>query len=188
MVFDFEIFTRLAAPALAALLGGLLKYYLEGRSKLTVYLGHASTHPLPNDQGNNLPMTVHTHSIVVRNTGKKSANNVRIGHAVFPESYQIFPAISHSISDGQGQSKEIIIPIMVPNEQITISYLYHSGIFWNQISSYVKSDEGMAKEISLTPSVPLSKFVAAILWLFVFVGLSTILYWSIFLIRYLVSH
>jgi hypothetical protein len=123
----------------------------------------------------------------VRNTGKKPAHNVRIGHAAFPPSYQIYPPVSHTVSRGQGNSAEIHIPVLVPNEQITISYLYFPPLLWNEVAAYAKCDEGMAKELNVIPSAQLSKPIIAILWAFMFVGASTCTYWAFTLINHLVQ-
>ena len=178
MLLDMDLIAKIVSPIFVAVIGAILKKYLEGRPRLIVYLVHASAHPLPNQNQGQQSGNVHTHSIVVRNAGKKSAHNVRVGHAFLPASYQIHPPVSHTVVSGQGGSAEIVIPVLVPNEQISISYLYFPPLVWNQIAAYTKSDEGMAKQIDVIPSPILSKPIITLLWALIFVGASTCTYWA----------
>lgn len=186
MPIDIDILAKIISPALVAVIGALAKRYLEAKPKLISYLVHASAHPLPSASPTpKQPDIAHTHVVVVRNACKKAAHNVRIGHMFLPQSYQIHPPVSHTISHGQGDSAEIVIPVLVPGEQITISYLYFPPILWNQIGAYTKSDEGMAKEITVIPSIQYSKPFVAVLWALLFVGATTCTYWAFIALSYL---
>ena len=55
------------------------------------------------------------------------------------------------MSDLPGGGQEILFPSLVPNEQITVSYLYLPPVTWDQINLGVKSDEGFAKVIRVIP-------------------------------------
>ena len=44
-------------------------------------------------------------------------------------------------------SKEIVIPTLVPSEQITISYLYFPPLTVAQVNGGIKSDQGFAHQI-----------------------------------------
>src|SRR5690606_934747 len=101
-----------------------------------VYLGERTT-AVNSDRNSN---AVRTHGIVLRNAGKRTAYNVRIGHVVATASYQMYPSVSHKVEQGPNGSSEIVIPTLVPNEQITLSYLYFAPLYWNQVNSYTKSD------------------------------------------------
>lgn len=158
----------------------IAKRYLEGRPKLISYLVHASEFPLQNSE----VKAVRTHSIVIRNAGKQSAHNVRVGHNHLPQSYQIYPAVAHEVNNSPCGASEIVFPTLVPNEQVSISYLYFPDIFWHQINTYTKSDEGMAKVVNIIPSPQLPKWKAGLLLTFMFVGASTILYWAVLAIYY----
>lgn len=177
---DIEIIAKLLSPLIVAIVGAAAKRYFEARPKLISYLVHASAFPL---QSKDIP-TVHTHGIVIRNSGKKSAHNVRVGHAQLPQSYQIFPPVSHQIINGPNGSAEILIPILVPNEQVSISYLYFPPVTWNQINSYTKSDEGLAQIINVIPSPQLPRWLISLLWVLIFVGASSALYWVTLAIVY----
>jgi hypothetical protein len=172
---DLEVIAKLLSPLLAAFIGAIAKRYFEGKPKLISYLVHSSTIPL-NDEANT---EINTHSIVVRNTGKKAAHNLRVGHKFLPNSYQIYPPVIYSIQTAPNGAAEFLIPTLVPNEQISISYLYFPPITFNQINSYTKSDEGFAQFINAIPTPQPPKFIVAILWLLLFIGASTLTYWGV---------
>ena len=169
---DIETIAKLIAPVITAIVIFLIKRFLEYRPKLVTYLVHASAHPLNDEHGT----IVNTHSIVVRNAGKKTANNVRIGHEDLPKSYQMYPQLTHDIVNGQNKSAEIVIPTLVPNEQVNISYLYFPPTSWREINSYCKSDEVNARNINIVPSPQMGKLFISIVWSLMFIGSSTVIY------------
>lgn len=175
MPFDLEVFAKLVSPLIAALVGAIVKRYFEAKPKLISYLVHSSAIPL-NDDKNTL---VHTHCIVVRNAGKKSAHNIRIGHNVLPKSFQIYPPVRYSVLEGSSGSAEILLPTLVPNEQVSITYLYFPPLLWNQVNAYTKSDEGLAKIINAIPTPQPPRVVILIVWLLMFLGASTLIYWAV---------
>ncbi|MXS79331.1 hypothetical protein ABF86_00760 [Nitrosomonas sp. GH22] len=145
---EIETIAKIVSPLLVAISSFFLSRYLETRPKLISYVVHASEFPPLNENSS----AVRTHGVVIRNAGKRTAHNVRIGHVVFPASYQIYPSVTHKVGHSPSGSAEIVIPTLVSNEQVTLSYLYFPPLFWNQINSYTKSDEGMAKVINVIPS------------------------------------
>ena len=78
MNIDPEVIAKIAGPALSLIVGAQIKHYVEARSKVVSFTGHASAFTI---QGEN-PAVIHTHSVVVRNAGRKAATNVRLVHAV----------------------------------------------------------------------------------------------------------
>ena len=173
MNLDPEIIAKVLGPLLSLLVGGLIKRYTEARSRVVSFIGHASAFTL---QGEN-PAVIHTHSVVVRNTGRKSANNVRLSHAVLPTNITVYPPVQYSIARNPEGAGEIVIPVLVPKEQVTISYLYFPPLLWSQINVNTKSDEGFAKIISVIPVPQPNKAVIAGVWVLVFVGASFLFYW-----------
>lgn len=176
---EIETIAKLISPLVVAIFSFFLNRYLEAKPKLISYVVHASEFPPLNGSGS----AVRTHGVVIRNAGKRTAHDVRIGHVVFPASYQIYPSVTHKVERGTNGSAEIVIPTLVPNEQVTLSYLYFPPLFWNQINSYTKSNEGMAKVINVIPSPQWPQWRINLLWGLVFIGASTVLYW-IFLTLY----
>jgi hypothetical protein len=177
---DFEVVIKLLSPLLVSVVGFIVKQYFEGKPKLLIYLVHSVAHPMPppSDGNPQLP-TIHTHTMVVTNKGKKSAHNVRIDHAFFPLSYVLSPPLSHTVTPGHNGSAEILIPVLVPNEQVSISYLYFPPLTWGEINGWVKSDEGMAKSIQVIPSISPPWPLRWLLWALAFVGASTAVYWML---------
>jgi hypothetical protein len=174
-MIDSELILKVVSAILATVGGALIKHYLEGKPKLITYLVHASAIPL-NDESTT---QVNTHSIVVRNAGRKTANNIRIGHNWLPKSFQVFPKVSYEILGEINTSAEILIPTLVPNEQITISYLYFFPNTYTQVNSYTKSDEGMAKVVNAIPTPQAPKWAIAIVWILLITGLSTFFYFGL---------
>lgn len=171
---DLDVIAKLLAPIITGIVGWLIKEYLEARPKLITYMVHASAIPLHDEK----KTSVNTHSIVVRNAGKKTAHNVRIGHAWLPPSFQLYPQLTHEIIEDENGAAEILIPTLVPDEQINISYLYFPPDTWHKVHSYCKCDEVSAKYVNVVPSPQLSKLQLASLWLLLFIGASTVVYWS----------
>lgn len=169
---DYEVLAKIISPLLTAIVVAIVKKYMEAKPKLLNYLIHASAIPL-NDQANTI---VNTHSIVVRNSGKKTANNVRIGHNYLPQGFQVFPMVQYEVIKAENGSAEIVIPNLVPNEQVTISYLYFPPTLWTATNSYCKCDETMAEYINVVPAKQLNKFQYYFLSALVFIGSASLIY------------
>ena len=172
MIIDWDLVIKIGIPLATLFLGRFLDQILTRRPKLISYLGHVSSFTLntPNK------MQVYTHAIVIRNAGREAANSVRIGHHFLPLDYQIFPSVPHSIENPPTGGSEIVIPKLVPGEQLTISYLYFPPLTWDRINSYTKSDEGFAKILNVIPTPQPARLVIALFWFFVFVGVTTLFY------------
>lgn len=175
MHLNWDLILRIAAPVLTLFLGIYLTKWTEDRPRLITYLSH--TFAISSKTPDGRPINVHTHSIVVRNIGRKSATNVRLGHQVLP-AFQIFPSLNYKIEDLPDGSKEIVLPLLVPKEQITINYLYFPPVVWSQINTYTKSDQGFAKTVNMMLTQQTSKqfrAFAAVLFLLGFISLGYLL-------------
>ena len=181
MKVDWDIVIKIIVPLGTLVLGKYLDRWLSRRPKLISYLGHTSAFNMRAPP----PVTVHTHAIVVRNAGRATANQVRVGHHFLPDNIQLYPAVPHTIERTEGGGAEIVIPKLVPGEQVTISYLYFPPILWNQINSYTKSDEGFAKILNVLPTPQMPKWLLSTLWALIFVGVVSLIYLLIELIRWL---
>jgi hypothetical protein len=180
---DWDIVVKIAVPLGTLVLGKYLDRWLAKRPKLITYLGHASAFTL---RGENLGV-IHTHAIVVRNAGRETANNVRIGHHVLPEQYQLYPAVPHTVERDPNGVAEIVISKMVPAEQVTVSYLYSPPLLWSQIHAYTKSDEGFARVLNVLPTPQLPKWALNILRVILFAGVVSLLYLAVEFLRWLLS-
>lgn len=172
MIIDLSLVAKIAAPVALLFIGALINRYFERRPKLTTYYGHVSAFRLRTPE----QFEVFTHSIVIRNAGSKAANGVRVGHNVLPRDYQIFPSATHEVRKVPDTGDEIFIPAMVPGEQITISYLYSPPLTYNQINTYVKSDEGFAKVLQVisTPQAP--RWLHVVGWTLISLGAIMLIY------------
>lgn len=173
---------KLISPIITLIIGSLIKYYAEERSKLISFIGHVSVFKLQDEQ----KTQVFAHSIIVRNAGRKAARNVKLVHNVLPLNISMFPPIQHSVERNPDDSGEIVIPVLVPKEQITISYLYFPPLTWDRINSITKSDDGLAKIINVIPVPQLSRWFTFLVWFLMFIGASFLLYWLMRLITYII--
>jgi hypothetical protein len=182
MKINWDLVVKIIVPLGTLVLGKYFDRWLSRRPKLISYLGHTSAfnvHSTP-------PVTIHTHAIVVRNAGRATANQVRIGHHVLPENIQLSPPVPHTIERIEGGGAEIVIPKLVPGEQVTVSYLYFPPLLWSQIHSYTKSDEGFAKILNVLPTPQLPKWLVSTLWTLIFIGVVSLIYLLIEFIKWLI--
>src|SRR2546425_12353649 len=103
----------IAAPVIALILGALLSWWLERRPRLIAYFSNANAFTLtpqagqPAAQAPAAPVaptsfTIHTHGIVIRNIGRKTATDVRVRHHVLPAIYNVFPVTNHTVEHPPG--------------------------------------------------------------------------------------
>ena len=172
MQIDWVVVFTIAAPIIIAILSVFLDRYFRERPNLIAYTGHIANFRVRGES----EISIYTHSIVLRNAGRKSATNVRVGHVQFPNHYQITPSIVYQINDIPDSGKEILIPSLVPNEQVTISYLYEQPLQIADIHSYIKDDEGFAKIVTVLPFIQQPKWKIIAMLIFAVVGLITVIY------------
>lgn len=171
-MIDWMLVANIAGPVIAAVFGFFLNRFFESRARLIAYYGEASAFRMSGAT----PLWLHTHSIVVRNSGRQTASNVRLGHANLPPDFVINPDVAYEVADLPGGTKEIVVPRLLPGGQITVAYLYYPPMLWRDINTYVTSDEGYAKIVTVLPQKQTPKWfnvLAAILFL---VGGITVIY------------
>lgn len=184
MAMNWDLVVKIAVPLGTLVLGRWLDQIFSKKPKLVSFVGHVSAFTLQN--ANSPPTVVHTHAIVVRNVGRETANNVRIGHNLLPD-FQLGPPVAHSVERDPRGGGEILIPKLVPEEQVTVSYLYFPPLTWGQINAYTKSDEGLARIIAVMPTPLPSKWLLRGLWALVFVGATALIYLAVMSILALIS-
>lgn len=182
MTFDTEIIAKILAPLLSLIVGAIIKHYSEARANVVSFIGHVSSFNLQDEKRT----VVHTHSVVVRNAGRKAAHNVRLAHTVLPPNVTVYPPVQYTIQQNPEGASEIVIPILVPKEQVTISYLYFPPLTWNQVNASTKSDEGFAKILNVIPMPQPHKAILWFIWSLVFIGASFIFYWLVKLVGYVI--
>ena len=104
------------------------------------------------------------HNLVVRNIGKKQANNVRVGHIVTPQShkpdgsiltnyvYNVWPTISFREETSPKGAYDLLFPVLAPKQQITLSYGYEAPTTASNITGLVRCDEQIAVAIDAMPA------------------------------------
>ena len=157
--------------------GAFIVKRVDGKPKLVAYWGHVSSFTMT-ALGTQQPLTINTHEVVLRNAGNKAATNVRISHAYLPDQFNIFPAVPYSIEDIPGGAKDLVIPTLVPEQQITIAYLYYPPITFAQINSGVRSNEGFAKSVEMELSEKTPKWGLVVAWIGFLIGVLTVIYFS----------
>ncbi len=173
MGVDWNVVATIAAPLIALVIGAALSHAIEERARLVTYLGHVSAHKVQQKSG--APLDVFTHSVVLRNSGRKPANNVKLTHSVLP-SFNVIPSVNYQIEQLPDGGANIVLPTLVPNEQVTISYLYFPPTTWDKINGPIKSDAGFARVMNVLPTVQFPKWLTRILAGFVLLGLTALLY------------
>jgi len=201
MISDWDLLLRILIPFGTLALGVFLRDRFERRPSVVYYLGTVSDFLIRND-GRRTSSTgeqddpetessqpfakdigVYTHSVVISNKGRASANNVRLGHVVLPEHYFVFPKVEYKMSDVKDSGCDIVFPILRPTETVTVSYLYFQPVRAEQIHTYVKSDEGLARGISVFQTRLYPKWVNISLGIAIISGVVSWVYLIVILVR-----
>ena len=132
------------------------------------------------------------HLLVVKNEGKLPAKNVVIGHRKLLDGTNFTrnvdaPGIYYEESKSPDSADIIKFPTLVPQETINITYRYFQPVTFNNIHSYVKSDEGFAETVEIVPTRKIPIWKKRLLLIFAFIGAWTlickILFFMIFLFK-----
>lgn len=170
-----------AVWALAMLFAGAwINRRYERRARLISYYGHVSAFKTTPPGGT--PIQVNAHSVIVQNAGRKVATNVRLRHKYLPD-FVISPGIQHSIDQLPSNERDIVIPSLIPKEQITVSYLYFPPITYEQIHAGIRSDEGFAEAIPVLLQRQYPRWIIVCLQILIALGAITVLYFAIHLVR-----
>lgn len=151
MQLDWNVLSNIASPIIALGVGVWINRKFEDRARLIAFYGHIAAFKLRDESHTS---DVFTHSVVIRNTGRRAANNVLVSHRVLPVNFTVFPPAEHRVVQHPDGGADLVFPILVPNEQIIISYLYFPPIIYNQVTAEVRSNEGFAKILNVLPTVP----------------------------------
>ena len=119
---------------------------------------------------------INTHSIIIRNAGRLAANNVRVRHHLLPPNFRVDPVRSWTRTPLPDGGEEILFDRLVPNEQVSISYLYFPPLTANQILTTVISDEGFATVQNVVPIVPAGPVLRTWRTVTQFLGIIALLY------------
>jgi hypothetical protein len=183
MNIDWNIFLTIAMPIISIFFGALITHLFTNRERLITHYGHVSSFKVKQEEADKDDYWVYTHSVVIRNIGRKTARNVRLGHAVLPQNVRVEPDIDYIQKDLPGGGKEFVFPSLVPKKQVTISYLYFPPLTYNQINTHVESDEGPAKLVTalLQPQAP--KWLVKLIWALIVIGTVALIYLAFMFIK-----
>lgn len=184
MQIDWSLVGSIAQPVLAFALGVVADRFFARRARLLSFFGHVSTHRTTDQRG--VPFTVYTHTVVVGNAGRATANNVRLSHNTLPD-FSIYPPVPYRVEVLPSGEKEIVIEKMVPKQQVTISYLYFPPLVAAQINAGIRSDEGFAKQLDVLLQPRPSKALLRVLQILTLVGLVTVTYGIFLAFRWLIN-
>jgi len=144
MDVEWNALATIAAPVIALVVGVWINRRFESRPILMSYYGHISFfRSTPPDRD---PLNVHTHAVVLRNAGRRAATNVRLHHLNLPN-FSLWPSVSYRIEELPDGTRDIIIPTLVPAEEVTVSYLYFPPLTATGVNAGIKCDQGFAQAI-----------------------------------------
>ena len=174
MQVDWHAAAEIGKTIVALFAGAWVNRWFESRPKLISYFGHVSTFRATPPGGGN-PALVNTHSVVLKNAGRRSATNVRLRHIVLPD-FNVWPGLQHHVEDLPGGEREIVIPRIVAGEEVTISYLYLPPLTVAQINAGIKSDEGFAHSVPVLLQRQYPQWFNLSAFVLMLLGLMTALY------------
>ncbi len=173
MAIDWNAVATIAAPVITLFLGVWVNRRFESRPVLISYFSHVSAFRYSPPGGQSVG--INTHSVVLQNTGRESATGIRIHHNTLPD-FNIWPTVVHTVETLPDGSKDIVIPALVPGEQITISYLYFHPVTVDQINAGLKSDQGFSQQIAVLLQRQFPRWVRVVVGTLMVTGLVAILY------------
>ncbi len=171
ITIDWHVVATIAAPIIALFMGA----WIDRRSRpvLITYTSHVSA--FTHTPAGGKPIQVNTHSVVIKNTGHRSATNVRVSHHQLPD-FNIWPHVAHTVEDLPGGGRDIVIPTLVPNELITISYLYFPPLTFDKVHAGLKCDQGLARGIPVLIARQYPKWLNRTAVVLMLIGIVTVLY------------
>jgi len=182
MQIDWIVFATIVAPILTLFLGIAIKSLLERKPKLIAYFTHATSFPIQQGVINN---QINTHGIIIRNAGEKTALDIRVRHRYLPEHFNVYPGVKYKVEELPGGGKEIVFPKLVPNEQISIAYLYHPPVVYSQIHEGIVHEGGFAIEVTALPTQIYPSWIIRSLWALLILGIATCIYIIYAIIKFL---
>ncbi len=181
-----EVYAIIIAPLAALFIGAVLNRVAEDRPRLISYISNTFGISVSPPDAEGKTFHINSHSITIRNTGRKAARNVKVGHNVLPN-FQVLPTGTHyEVKTSPDGKNEIVFSTLVPKEQVIINYLYYPPLTVVNINTTEKFDDGFARRLPVLIVRQYSKrfnLFASIMFL---VGVATVIYWVVRLVQLLV--
>ena len=172
-MINWQLFATLVAPILALFVGRWINHRFENRPILLTYWGHFSLFNYQDENGT--ARTIHTHSIIIRNAGRRAATNVRVSHSYLPN-FQIWHPIAYRLEEVPNSGHDIVIPTVIPNQELSISYLYFPPVTYANVNNGVRCDEGFATPIPVLLQQQYPGWVIYCRAALVIIGIATLFY------------
>ena len=90
MEIDWNLVLDIGMPIFMLFIGVAIDRFWAEKPKLVSHLGFISSHNVKSSEPEKPDTVVNTHSVILRNTGRKTARNVRLGHNFLPD-IRIYP-------------------------------------------------------------------------------------------------
>jgi hypothetical protein len=153
MIIDWHLVAQVTLPIATLLGGAFLERVLERKAKLVAFYGHVAQHTIAAVEPEPARI-INTHSIIIRNAGRLAAHNVRIRHHYLPPNFRIDPPRRWTREGLPNGGEELLFDELIPDENITISYLYFPPLTADKMFTRISSDEGFAAIKNVVPTVP----------------------------------
>ena len=175
---DLNLLAKISTPIVTLFLGIIINRLIESREKLIAHIGYIASHNTVAKEEGQEPSIVNTHSVIIKNVGRKAAKNVRLGHNYLPD-VTVYPDIKYLINALPGGGKEIVFPTLTPKKEVMISYLYFPPNVWSEINTHIESDKGPAKVVQVLLQPQSRSWVLIVTRLLIIIGIISIVYVSI---------
>lgn len=173
-MINWQLFATLMAPILALVVGRWVNDRFESRPILLTYWGHFSSFNFQDETGT--VRTIHTHSIIIRNAGKRPASNVRVSHSHLPTHFQIWPPTPYNLEEVPNSGRDIVFPTVIPKQEFSIAYLYFPPVTYANVNNGVRCDEGFATPIPVLLQQQHPRWVTRCIAALVITGIATLFY------------
>ncbi len=178
MQIDWNLVKEIIIVVVSLVIGGFVKQWFERKPRVVYFVSHASSFRLK-DIERDEDLWSNTHSIILRNTGRRTAKNVRISHRDQSIQFNIFPSIRYEVSNLPDGGAEIVIGQLVPKEVIEISYLYFPPLTYLNVMGEIKHDEGFAQLQPVLFQRQFPKALNIIVGILTLLGAITLIYFVI---------
>jgi hypothetical protein len=182
---DFSLLASIGEKIVLLFAGGLVGRFFERSARLVAFYSHVGAFRI-HTQGQP-PSMVHTHSVVIRNAGRLAAHNVHVPHRGMLNAANIHisidPDLAHKVQTLPNGTEEILFAALPAQFQVTISYLYFPPIVFGQINAPIYCDEGSARQINVLPQPQRPRWVLAMLWGLIVIGVIAVVYALFELVR-----
>lgn len=169
-----EILDGIIVGVITLAIGVIIGKILERRSRLVYYLTDIAMFKITELDPS---LELYFHSLVIRNNGKKEAQDIEICHGFHAKYYNIYPNKTITWKKSESPDNPImLIDNLAPKEMVTITYLERYPHSLDLLYQYIKSKEGLARKISVAPLRILPKPINYIIMGFLIWGLFCLVY------------